>query len=391
MVGDSASDISVSSIASNGAITLLTTGYTVSLNAANPNQLWGVGGSVVFSVAPVSGTQILIQRTLPLTQETSIQNQGNYYSQVVEQALDTLEMQIQQVAGRTTQFQGIWTTATNYTVGDIVQDGINGNDTLSYYICQIANTSGVWATDLANGDWAISVQAIIPTTNQPITLTGAVSGSGTTSITTGFPGGGIGLSSLAKIPADTILCNASAISASPTAIPLSASTLLGMGSSGSIQAISLSGLTIGSNEALTPNPIFNSAGLSNPAGTTSTGGVMAGLGALFIPTYTPVIGLIISGNMANNQGSTVGSQVRIRYGTGSPPLNGASLTGTTTGSLLKSTNTSTNGGYVFPFTCIGIASGLSTGITYWADLEVASISTGSTNLNNLSISYWEIH
>ena len=241
-VGDSASDVSVSSIASNGVITLLTTGYTVSLNAAAPNQLWGVGGNITFSIAPANGTQLLIQRTLPLTQQISIQNQGNYYSQVVEQALDTLEMQIQQVASRSNQFQGQWITGTMYIVGDIVQDGANGSDTLNYYICTNANTSGVWATDLANGDWAISSIAVVPSQNQPITLSGAVTGTGSSAIATtltAIPNNFVTPAMQAQIAAETVVCNPSAISGNQSTVSLSSGTLLGASSGGNITAISL--------------------------------------------------------------------------------------------------------------------------------------------------------
>lgn len=182
-VGVAPADITVTSITSAGSATpLLSSQYTLSLNTANPNSLWGVGGSVTLSSLPSTGVDLLIQRTLPLTQQTSVQNQGNYYAQVTEQALDLLCMEIQQVAARTTQFRGIWTTNTVYNVGDIVQDGANGADTFNYYICVNANTSGVWATDLTDGDWALSVLAVVPSTNKNITISGDASGSGTTAI-----------------------------------------------------------------------------------------------------------------------------------------------------------------------------------------------------------------
>lgn len=219
---DSAADITVSSIASNGAITILTPSqYTLIINPPSPNQIWGIGGTVVYptSGTPIpSGTYLQIQRTLPLTQTTSIQNQGNVYPQVTEIALDQLCMEIQQVAARTTQFRGIWATGVIYNVGDIVQDGTGGNDTLNYYICANSNTSTTWAADLAAGDWALSVLATVPTTNQMITLSGAVSGAGTTSITTGFPANSINYASLTKLPAHSVLGNPSASSGNVTSV-----------------------------------------------------------------------------------------------------------------------------------------------------------------------------
>lgn len=285
-VGVAASDISVSSIASNGAVTTLATSqYTLSLNTASSNQLWGIGGTVNFTSAPAAGTSVLIQRVIPYTQQTSVQNQGNYYAQVTEQALDILCMEIQQLLGRTTQFRGTWQTNTAYNIGDIVQDGINGANTLNYYICAIANTSGTWATDLANGDWAVSVLATVPTTNQPITLTGAISGSGTSSIATGINAnqvttssiisGGVTLPKLATIGPNTVLCNSSGTSGTPGTIALSANSVFGM-SSGNLAALTIAApLSTGSTTfSLNTQPITNS--IAGDVSLTSTGAYFDG-------------------------------------------------------------------------------------------------------------------
>ncbi len=155
-IADNASAITVTSIASNGLQTILSpTQYTLTINTPAANQLWGVGGTLTPSSVIPLGTNLLIQRTLPLTQTTSVQNQGNYYSQVTEQALDTLCMEIQQVAARTGQFRGTWATGVMYNFGDVVQDGANGANTLNYYMAAVANTSSVWATELAAGDWSL--------------------------------------------------------------------------------------------------------------------------------------------------------------------------------------------------------------------------------------------
>lgn len=160
-VTDQASDITVSYIDSNGDQTVLTsTQYTITLNAPAVNQLWPVGGTILYPNigSPIAiGTSLLIQRNIPFLQDTSIRNQGNFYAQVTEQGLDLIAMQLQQLAARTGQFRGTWATALTYYFGDIVIDGTNGANTGNYYMCVIANTSGVWATDLANGDWTIII------------------------------------------------------------------------------------------------------------------------------------------------------------------------------------------------------------------------------------------
>lgn len=89
---------------SGNQTTLNPSQYTLSINAPAPGQLWGAGGTVTYplSGSPIAaGTSITISRVLPLTQLDSISNQGNFYTQVTEEALDTLCMQIQQVSAQT--------------------------------------------------------------------------------------------------------------------------------------------------------------------------------------------------------------------------------------------------------------------------------------------------
>jgi hypothetical protein len=108
-VGAAASDIIVLYTDASGNQTTLTQGpgstqYQVSLNAAVPPALWGVGGTVTYNPAgaPIaSGAKLTITRTLPVQQQISLQNQASYgaYAQVAEQAIDLQNMQLQQVAG----------------------------------------------------------------------------------------------------------------------------------------------------------------------------------------------------------------------------------------------------------------------------------------------------
>lgn len=182
-IADSASDIQVSYTDASGNVTILSpANYTLVINPIAAGQLWSIGGSVTYPLigSPIAnGTFLTIQRILPYTQPISISGQGDFSPFVIEEMGDTLEMQIQQIAARTTQFRGIWKTSLVYYVGDIVQDGTNGNNTKNYYICQIANTSGTWSTDLGNGDWAISVIATVPVGSNSIVITGDVTASGT--------------------------------------------------------------------------------------------------------------------------------------------------------------------------------------------------------------------
>lgn len=88
----------------DGVSTLLSTSqYSIS-GLGSPG-----GGTVTYPVSgpPMTiGQSLAVQRVLPFKQLTKLTNQGNYYPEVVEGALDSQEMQIQQLAetqGRTLQ------------------------------------------------------------------------------------------------------------------------------------------------------------------------------------------------------------------------------------------------------------------------------------------------
>lgn len=101
-VADSSSYISVIYTDAYGnQTTLAPAQYTLFINPPATGQLWGVGGTVTYPLSggPIaSGTTLTIARILPLTQNTSISNQGDFYPTVTEKALDTLCMQDQQYA-----------------------------------------------------------------------------------------------------------------------------------------------------------------------------------------------------------------------------------------------------------------------------------------------------
>lgn len=139
--------------------------YSLGFTAAVTGSLWGIGVALTYPLtgSPIaSGTSLSLSRQFALQQLISISNQGDFAAQNIEAMGDIEEMQIQQIAARTGQLRGIWISGIQYNFGDVVVDGINGAATGNYYMCAIANFSGVWATDLAAGDWslAIDVQAI---------------------------------------------------------------------------------------------------------------------------------------------------------------------------------------------------------------------------------------
>ncbi|TXH10051.1 MAG: hypothetical protein E6R04_06365 [Spirochaetes bacterium] len=73
----------------NGA--LQSSGYTVS-GAGSPS-----GGTVTFSSAPASGASVIIQRSVPLTQETDLENFDGNPADVTEKQFDLLAMTDQQL------------------------------------------------------------------------------------------------------------------------------------------------------------------------------------------------------------------------------------------------------------------------------------------------------
>ena len=136
---------------------------------------------------------------------------------------------------------------------------------------------------------------------------------------------------------------------------------------------------------------------ADPSTTTSTTGVMMGLGGVtsIVPSSTGKIEIKISGDIDNTL-TLNGSQVQIRYGTGIAPTNGAALTGTAAGGLVKYLNASDTGVLaVFvpgkgAFSLNAIISGLAIGTAYWIDISLGSITGGTSRVRDISISAIEL-
>ena len=119
-----ASHLTVIKTAVSGADTTLTltTDYTVD-GVGNAS-----GGNVTMVAAPATGEKITILRGVPLTQETDWQNQGPFYAETVEDAVDKLTMAAQQLDERLDRavFLGASTTATNVTIPEPVAGRVLG-------------------------------------------------------------------------------------------------------------------------------------------------------------------------------------------------------------------------------------------------------------------------
>jgi hypothetical protein len=128
---------------------------------------------------------------------------------------------------------------------------------------------------------------------------------------------------------------------------------------------------------------------NNPVGTSNLTGVMMGLNQAFTPARSGMILIIISGDIGNSLAND-GGQVQIRYGTGSIPTNGAALTGSTAGGLVKLLSVGATAGRRYPFTANAIVTSLTPGNLIWIDVGLAAITGGTALIYDLSISVIEL-
>ena len=77
------------------SVLVLTTNYTVSLNA---DQNTSPGGSVTLLVAPATGTYITLTSQVANTQTLALTNSGGFYPESINNALDRTVIEIQQLA-----------------------------------------------------------------------------------------------------------------------------------------------------------------------------------------------------------------------------------------------------------------------------------------------------
>lgn len=125
----------------------------------------------------------------------------------------------------------------------------------------------------------------------------------------------------------------------------------------------------------------------NPAGTTSTTGVHTGLGATITPTVTGKVLAIISGTMVNAVANKW-PLVQMRWGTGTPPANGAAPIGTPIGSIGFLTGNTVNNGT--PFSLPGVILNAVIGVPLWLDLVQSTTAGGTTTLSYVSVTAVEL-
>jgi hypothetical protein len=150
--------------------------------------------------------------------------------------------------------------------------------------------------------------------------------------------------------------------------------------------ISITGTTTATiSQALTNATLVGSP--ANPAGTSSVGGVMLGLGVStcrLATTYGTRLHVAIDGNVVNNTTGN-GTAMQFRYGTGAGPANAAAITGTAIGNSVSYGNGTSISNV--PFSLTRIITGLSPATTYWFDLVVANNNTST--LSNITCTVME--
>jgi hypothetical protein len=156
----------------------------------------------------------------------------------------------------------------------------------------------------------------------------------------------------------------SSVSAAGSVASLNALTgALSIGAGNGI-SVTPSGSTVTVAQSLT-NVTFQS-NVTTPTSTTSTSGVMMGMGATchITPSYSGRIKFEIVGALQN---SVIGTTTAIlKFGTGAAPANGAAATGTSLGNNVS--GTSGVAAADAPFIAPGIITGLTPGTAYWFDL-----------------------
>jgi hypothetical protein len=86
------------------------------------------GGSAVIVPAPAAGTKITLLLDVPFTQETDLENQGAYYAETVEQALDLVVMRLQQLKERAARAVTIPPSFDSATIDKLIADVLTLSD-----------------------------------------------------------------------------------------------------------------------------------------------------------------------------------------------------------------------------------------------------------------------
>ena len=134
-------------------------------------------------------------------------------------------------------------------------------------------------------------------------------------------------------------------------------------------------------------PINDLSGQSSASTTTSTSFVQAGYGKTATPIRTGRF-LIIMTILLGNATAGDGAQAKLSIGTGSAPAAGATATGTVISPVAEVIRGAANANKTV--TLFAAISGLTLGVAYWIDAQVAAITGGTANYQVLGCTVVEI-
>ncbi|XAZ21703.1 hypothetical protein LVY75_23090 [Sinorhizobium sp. B11] len=109
------------------------------------------GGSAVITPAPAAGSRVTLLLDVPFTQETDLENQGAYYAETVEQALDLVVMRLQQLKERAARAVTIPPSFDSATIDKLIADVLTLSDkgdaleavaAVSQYLETVADIAG---------------------------------------------------------------------------------------------------------------------------------------------------------------------------------------------------------------------------------------------------------
>lgn len=185
------------------------------------------------------------------------------------------------------------------------------------------------------------------------------------------------MSSIDKSKMDYLLPSTqSSVIITATSISISAGIRDSIGNFGSVGSL-LSSTGTGSRWR---NLNYSQKTVTSAPSTNSAIGVMMGLSASITPLYSGVVQISITGDSSNTNNGQ-GSIISVRYGTGTPPVNGAVLTGTTVGGPINAVGQSGNR---LPFTLNVMLPNIIIGTEYWIDLGV-SVTGNTSQLRGINI------
>lgn len=299
--------------------------------------------------------------------------------------------------GITFNISGLATAAANmnYLTGNQVitlsgDVGGSGATAITTTLTTVNSNVGTFQGLTVNGKGLVTAAANMSylTGNQPITLSGDISGSGTTAITTTLPNinTNVGIFVVQTVNAKGQVTAAANMTGDVTTLAGVATLATVNSNVGTFQGLTVNGkglVTAAVAQTRASNTLISAAAVAN----NTTAFQMAGLGLTLTPTVSGRVAVMVCGSATNNTASTI-VNANARWGTGTPPLANAAASGTLLSTTIQYNVITANA--QSPFALSGIVSGLTLGTAAWFDVAFAAAGGGSATILNMTISAHEI-